>query len=504
MKDLNEYEFWFLTGSQDLYGRETLKQVAENSKQIVNSLNFPMDNLKLPYKLVWKATLLDSASIEATIQKANAYEKCAGIVCWMHTFSPAKMWINGLNALKKPLLQLNTQFNEKIPYSTMDMDFMNLNQSAHGDREFGYITARMDIKRKVIAGHWSHKSTRNRISVWMRSAVAACESKNMVIVRFGDNMRNVAVTCGDQVEAMIKLGWSVQYYGIGDLIACMRKVKTSAIDELMKVYEEKYNIDWGKNSAYTKSHIREQARIELGLKKFLKLTGASAFTTNFQDLHGMKQLPGLACQRLMEEGFGFAGEGDWKTAGMVRVLKIMANGMIENGNGVSFMEDYTYNLEENNMLNLGSHMLEVCPTIAETKPTLEVHPLGIGGKQDPARLVFNGKSGKSLVCSIVDMGNRMRLIANDLETVTPPQKFEKLPVARVLWKPLPDFTTSCEAWILAGGGHHTAYTNVLNIEYLKDFAEITGIELVHIGENTTISSIRNELRWNEAYWSMKK
>ncbi len=504
MRDLNDYEFWFLTGSQDLYGRETLKQVAEDSKKIVNSLNYPTDNKKLAYKLVWKPTLLDSDSITATIQKANASEKCAGIICWMHTFSPAKMWIRGLNTLTKPMLQLNTQFNEKIPYSTMDMNFMNLNQSAHGDREFGYITARMDIKRKVIAGHWSHESTRNRISVWMRAAVAATECKNMVIARLGDNMRDVAVTCGDKVEAMMKLGWNVPYYGIGDLIACMRKVKTPAIDELMKVYESKYNIVWGKDPAYTKAHIREQARIELGLRKFLKMTGASAFTTNFQDLWGMKQLPGLACQRLMEEGIGFAGEGDWKTAAMVRVLKIMANGMTGNGKGVSFMEDYTYNLEPGNMLNLGAHMLEVCPTVAADKPTIEVHPLGIGGKQDPARMVFNGKEGKSMVCSIVDMGDRLRIVANDLETITPPENFEKLPVARVLWKPLPDFITSSEAWILAGGGHHTAYTNLLDIEYLRDFAEITGIELVHIGEGTTIPAFRNELRWNEAYWSMKK
>lgn len=501
MKDLNTYEFWFLTGSQDLYGKETLKQVAEDSKKIVEALNDKSMAGVLPYKVVWKPTLIDAESIWRTIQAANTNENCAGIICWMHTFSPAKMWIRGLNALDKPFLQFNTQFNEKIPYATMDMDFMNLNQSAHGDREFGYITARMNVKRTVVAGHWSHEKTRARIGVWMRAAVAACESRTMVIARFGDNMRDVAVTCGDKVDAMIQLGWSVPYYGIGDLVAYMKKIKKDAVDALMAEYEEKYTIVWGEDKEFTRNQIREQAKIELALRKFLKDTGASAFTTNFQDLWGMKQLPGLACQRLMEDGYGFAGEGDWKTAGMVRLFKIMDAGLGGNGLGSSFMEDYTYNLEEGNMMNLGAHMLEVCPTVAAAKPTIEVHPLGIGGKEDPARLVFTGKEGKSLVAAIVDMGNRLRIVVNELETVTPPAKFEKLPVARVLWKPLPDFITSSEAWILAGGGHHTAYSNILSLDYLRDFAEITGIELVYIGEGTTIPSFRNELRWNDAYWS---
>lgn len=502
MKDLNTYEFWFLTGSQDLYGKETLKQVAEHSKQIVEDFNNAASSGgALPYKIVWKPTLIDSESIWKTIQAANSDTKCAGIICWMHTFSPAKMWIRGLSVLAKPMLEMNTQFNEKIPYATMNMDFMNLNQSAHGDREFGYITARMNIKRKVIAGHWSHKSTRQRMSVWMRSAVAASESKSMVIARFGDNMRDVAVTCGDKVDAMITLGWSVPYYGIGDLVAYMKKVKSQEIDDLMEEYEKKYTIVWGSDKENTKAHIREQAKIELALRRFLKETGATAFTTNFQDLWGMKQLPGLACQRLMEDGYGFSGEGDWKTAGMVRLFKIMDAGLTGNGKGSTFMEDYTYNLEPGNMMNLGAHMLEVCPTVADSKPTIEVHPLGIGGKEDPARMVFTGKAGKSMVASIVDMGNRLRIVANDLETVTPPANFEKLPVARVLWKPLPDFITSSEAWILAGGGHHTAYSNIVDIEYLRDFAEMTGIELVSIGQGTAIPAFRNELRWNDAYWS---
>ncbi|MGL4986063.1 MAG: L-arabinose isomerase [Treponemataceae bacterium] len=497
MKDLSSYEFWFLTGSQDLYGKETLMQVAVNSKKIVEALNTENGKaIKMPYKIVWKPTLKDSSSIYKTIAAANAEPKCAGIICWMHTFSPAKMWIAGLKVLDKPMLELNTQFNEKIPYQTMDMDFMNLNQAAHGDREFGFITSRMDINRKVIAGHWSHAQTRNRMAVWMRCAVAASESKSMVIVRFGDNMREVAVTDGDKVEAMIKLGWSVPYYGIGDLVKYMKRLKSSTIDALIKEYEKKYTIVLGKNPDFTREQIREQAKIELALRRFLKETGASAVTTNFQDLHGLKQLPGLAIQRLMEDGYGFAGEGDWKTAGMVRLLKIMGDDIAGDGYGSSFMEDYTYHMEEGNMLNLGSHMLEVCPSVADAKPTIEVHPLGIGGKSDPARIVFTGKAGKGFCTTIVDMGNRFRIVLNEIETITPEQKFEKLPVARVMWKPLPDFITSAEAWILAGGGHHTAYTNLLTTEYIRDFAEIVGIELIAIDKNTTIPQIRNELRWN--------
>ena len=495
MKKLSSYEFWFLTGSQHLYGDDTLKQVANNSTEIVQSLN---NSKNLPFKIIFKTILTDAASIYKTIQEANNDENCAGIICWMHTFSPAKMWIHGLSVLEKPLLELNTQFNEKIPYATMDMDFMNLNQSAHGDREFGFITSRMDIRRKVIAGHWSHKNTQARMSVWMRASVAAVESKSMVIVRFGDNMRDVAVTDGDKVEAMIKLGWSVPYFGIGDLVEYISAVSNSEVESLFKVYEDKYTILYDTDKNFTIEHIKEQAKIEIALRKFLEDNKASAFTTNFQDLHGMKQLPGLACQRLMEEGYGFAGEGDWKTAGMVRILKIMDSELEGNGFGSSFMEDYTYNLEEDNMLNLGAHMLEVCPTIADGKPTIEVHPLGIGNKEDPARIVFNGKAGNAFCVAIVDMGNRFRLVYNEVEVITPPEKFEKLPVARVLWKPKPDFVTSSEAWILAGGGHHTAFSNVLNIDYIRDFAEIFNLELIAIESNTTIPQIRNELRWNSA------
>lgn len=502
-KELETYEFWFLTGSQHLYGDDTLRQVAANSQKIVESLNEGASlakgdgkSGKLPFKVVCKPTLTDSASIHKLINEANACETCAGIICWMHTFSPAKIWIRGLSVLDKPLLQFNTQFNEKIPYETMDMDFMNLNQSAHGDREFGYITARMDIPRKVIAGHWSHKSTRNRIALWMRSAVAAEEGKKLVIVRFGDNMRDVAVTCGDKVEGMIQLGWSVPYYGIGDLVTCIQEVSNSDIDAKMAEYTSRYIIATHSDAAFAKEQIREQAKIEIAMRRFMQQNKAWAFTTNFQDLHGIKQLPGLACQNMMADGWGFAGEGDWKTAAMVRTMKIMAAG-IENG-GTSFMEDYTYNLEEGNMQNLGAHMLEICPSIAASKPSIEVHPLGIGDKADPARLVFDGKEGQALCAAIVDMGNRLRIVVNEVKTIKPTQKFEKLPVARALWQPLPNFVTSSEAWILAGGGHHTSYSDTVSLECLRDYAEICNIEILSIGDGTTIPAFRNEIRWNVA------
>lgn len=502
MKGLENYEFWFLTGSQHLYGDETLAQVAKDSKEIVESLNENV-SLKngdgksgcLPYRVVLKPVLTKASEIYKIIQEANTNEKCAGIICWMHTFSPAKMWIRGLSVLGKPLLQLHTQYNEKIPYKTMDMDFMNLNQAAHGDREFGFITSRMRLPRKVIAGHWSHKSTRNRMAVWMRAAVAFEDGKNLVVVRFGDNMRDVAVTDGDKVEAMIKLGWSVPYFGIGDLVECVNKISETEIDKKMDEYKEKYEIADSKDPDFTIGQIREQAKIEIALRKFLSANNAKAFTTNFQDLWGLKQLPGLACQNMMNDGYGFAGEGDWKTAALVRTFKVMGAGL---ENGTSFMEDYTYNLEENCKVNLGAHMLEVCPSVASKKPVIEVHPLGIGDKEDPARLVFDGKSGNAIVTALVDMGNRFRIVLNEIETIEPLEKFEMLPVARVMWKAKPNFETSTESWILAGGGHHTAYSIALNTEYIRDYAEIVGLELIVIDDNSSINSVRNELRWNDA------
>jgi L-arabinose isomerase len=495
MKELN---VWFLTGSQDLYGEDTLHQVATHVKKMVDALN---RSGSLPVTLVEKPVQKSSSQILQTIQEAEADSSCAGLICWMHTFSPAKMWIAGLSVLTKPLLQLHTQFNEKIPFDTMDMDFMNLNQSAHGDREFGHITARMGVRRTVIAGHWSHEETQARIGRWVRSAVAVTESKNLVIVRFGDNMRDVAVTDGDKVEAMIQFGWSVPYFGIGDLVATMDTVTQSDIDSLVDEYRSSYTLKEGLDESFFLQQVTEQARIELALEKFLTEHKAKAFSTNFQDLHGMKQLPGLAVQRLMAKGYGFAGEGDWKIAALVRILKRMGQGL---AGGSSFMEDYTYHLEKGAMLDLGAHMLEICPSIAKDRPSLEVHPLGIGDREDPARLVFDGTAGPALCASIIDLGHRFRMVISEVQTIDSPHTFKQLPVARVLWKPLPNLITASEAWILAGGGHHTAFSSALDTEYLTTFAEMMGIEAIRIGEGTTISQVRNELRWNEAYWSGSK
>lgn len=493
--NLKNYVFWFLTGSQDLYGEETLNQVAKDSREIVDSLNKAGS---LPCKLIWKPTLLTPQSILSTMEAANADEECAGVICWMHTFSPAKMWIAGLNVYKKPLLQLNTQFNIKIPYATMDMDFMNLNQSAHGDREFGFITSRMDLPRKVIAGHWSDSQTQKRIGDWMRVARAVADGKSLRVIRFGDNMREVAVTDGDKVEAMIRLGWSVPYYGIGDLVEYMNQVSQADIDALYDEYNSEYDIVLGQDKEFTISHIKEQAKIEIALRRFLKDKDGNALCTNFQDLHGMKQLPGLAIQRLLADGYGFGAEGDWKTSALVRTFKVMTAGLVTKGKGNAFMEDYTYNLEKGKEANMGSHMLEVDPEIAVSKPKIEVHPLGIGDREDPARLVFDAVEGEGLVAAIVDMGNRFRCVVNEINVIPPEAPLPKLPVARMLWQPYPNLTTSAEAWILAGGGHHTAFSNIVTTEMIQDWAEMTRTECLVIDRNTSISQIRNELRWNAA------
>ncbi len=499
---LKEYEFWFITGSQDLYGEETLKQVAKDSKEIVESLN---KSGSLPCPLVWKPTLLTPASIRETLEQANADSKCAGIICWMHTFSPAKMWIAGLNAYKKPLLQLNTQFNEKIPYATMDMDFMNLNQSAHGDREFGYITARMDVPRKVICGHWQHADTQKRIADWMRVARAVADGKTLRVIRFGDNMREVAVTDGDKVAAMVKFGWSVPYYGIGDLVAYMNEVSQADIDALYDEYNQKYEIVYDCGNGFDKDfvigQIKEQAKIEIALRRFLKDNDGSALCTNFQDLHGMKQLPGLAIQRLLADGYGFGAEGDWKTSALVRTFKVITAGQVVEGKkGNAFMEDYTYNLVPGKEANMGSHMLEVDPEIAVSKPKIEVHHLGIGDREPPARMVFNTLEGEGLVAAVVQMGGRFRCVVNEINVIPPEAPLPKLPVARMLWKPRPSLATSAESWILAGGGHHTAFSNIISADMLRDWAEMVGIECVVIDADTKVHQFRNELRWNEAYW----
>ncbi len=492
MKHIKDYTFWFLTGSQDLYGEETLKQVEIHSKEIIEGLN---SSNNLACKLIYKDILINSRNIEKTIKEANLDDNCAGVICWMHTFSPAKMWINGLNALNKPMLQINTQFNKALPYETIDMDFMNLNQSAHGDREFGYITARMNINRSVIVGHWQSPLFQKRMSKWMRAAVAATAGKSLNVVRFGDNMRDVAVTCGDKVEAYIKLGWNIPYFGIGDLVEMMKDVSEAEIDNLMEEYQRDYVI--AEPTKYNLEHIREQAKIEIALEKFLIENNAEAFCTNFQDLHGMKQLPGLACQHLMAKGYGFAGEGDWKTAAMVRTLKLMGEDL---DGGCTFLEDYTYNLEEDNMFNLSAHMLEICPSVAKNKPTIEVHPLGIGDKEDPARLVFNSKTAAGISVSIVDLGTRMRIVSNKSQVIEAEKEFKNLPVARILLKPEPNFITSSECWILSGAGHHNSFSTQIDEETLEYYSEIVNIELIEINNETTVSSFRKQDRWNRAYY----
>lgn len=495
MLKLKPYEFWFVTGSQHLYGPETLKQVAEDSTKIVEEFN----NSSLPFKVVFKPVLTTPDAIRNLCIEANSDNSCAGIIIWMHTFSPAKMWIAGLSALRKPLLHLHTQFNRDIPWDSIDMDFMNLNQSAHGDREYGFIGARLRIPRKVVVGHWQDAEVVNRIGVWMRTAVAFTESRNIKVARFGDNMRNVAVTEGDKVEAEIKFGWSVNGYGVGDLVEYVNKVTEEEVNALMAEYERLYDFAEDVKASEAKyDAVREQARIEVGLRKFLEEGNFTAFTTNFETLHGLKQLPGLAVQHLMAEGYGFGPEGDWKTAALVRLMKIMAD-----GKGTSIMEDYTYHLEPGNEMILGAHMLEICPTLAATKPRIEVHSLGIGGKADPARLVFNGGEGAAVCASLIDMGGRMRLIVNDVNAVKLEKDMPKLPVARVLWKPEPSLKESAEAWIYAGGAHHTSFSYVVTAEQLADFAEMAGIEFVHINKDTKVFNLRNELRLNDIVWKLR-
>ncbi|KQL32711.1 arabinose isomerase [Bacillus sp. FJAT-25509] len=493
MLSTKNYEFWFVTGSQLLYGEDVLRQVEENSKKIVNGLE---DDSRVQYKVLFKTVLKDSDSIRKLMLEANADQNCAGIITWMHTFSPSKMWIAGLSSLQKPYLHLATQFNRDIPWDTIDMDFMNLNQAAHGDREHGFIASRMKIKRKVIMGHWENPKVRERIGSWMRTAVGFEESKNLKVARFGDNMRQVAVTEGDKIEAQIKLGWTVNGYGVGDLVQRMNDVTEQEINQVMAEYEQHYDITpEGLTEGPVRDSIRYQARIELGMKAFLTEGGYTAFTTTFEDLHGMNQLPGLAVQRLMEQGYGFAGEGDWKTAALVRLMKIIAG-----NEGTSFMEDYTYHFEPGNEMVLGAHMLEVCPSISATRPKIEVHPLGIGGKEDPARIVFDGRGGSALNATIIDLGHRFRLLVNQVEAVQPEKEMPNLPVARVLWKTEPSLNQAVENWIQAGGAHHTSFSYKVTTEQLRDFAELTGIELVVINKDTKTEAFNNELRWNEVIY----
>src|SRR5687767_2262125 len=495
MKTFKDLEVWFITGSQHLYGENVLKQVAGNSKEISMSLQ---NAEKIPVNITYKPITKSPEEIYGICQEANAAKNCIGIIAWMHTFSPAKMWIGGLKILQKPILHFHTQFNRDIPWNEIDMDFMNLNQSAHGDREFGFIMSRMRLNRKVVAGHWKDEKVLERIAVWTRAAAGWQDLQGAKFVRFGDNMRYVAVTEGDKVEAEIKFGYSVNSHGVSDLVDAINEVKSKEINEKCEIYEEVYNMvdDLKKNGAKHAS-LYEAAKIEIGLRKFLEAGEYKGFTDTFEDLHGLVQLPGIAVQRLMADGYGFGAEGDWKTAALVRAMKIMATGLT---GGNSFMEDYTYHFEPGNEMVLGSHMLEICPSIADGNISCEVHPLGIGGKADPVRLVFNSAGGAALNSSIIDMGNRFRLLVNEVEALTPKYDLPKLPVARVLWRPYPDIKTGCEAWILSGGAHHTCYSQNLTAEHLEDFAEMAGIEYVLIGKHTTLYQLKNELRWNETYY----
>ncbi|SER28219.1 L-arabinose isomerase [Gracilibacillus ureilyticus] len=493
MLQIRPYKFWFVTGSQHLYGEEAINEVEKNSQEVVSGLN---NAGNLPFEVEFKEVLTTANDIHALMLKANSDENCAGIITWMHTFSPAKMWIAGLKTLQKPLLHLHTQFNRDIPWESIDMDFMNLNQAAHGDREYGFIGTRMDVSRKVVVGHWQNEGVLKRVADWMKTAVAVSEGSNIRVARFGDNMRNVAVTDGDKVEAQIKFGWVVDYYGIGDLVEEMAKVTDEELDALYKEYEELYELPAEASEAGpVRDSILYQGKIELGLKSFLEKGNYSAFTTNFEDLHGMKQLPGLAAQRLMAEGYGFAGEGDWRTAALTRFMKIIAD-----NKGTSFMEDYTYHLEPGNEMILGSHMLEICPTVSATKPRIVVNPLGIGGKEDPARLVFDGQGGDAVNASLIEMGGRYRLVINEVKAEQPQIDTPELPVAKVLWKPEPSLSEATEAWIYAGGAHHTVFSFNVTTEQLYDFANMAKIECVVIDKDTNLRQFRNELKWNEAVY----
>jgi L-arabinose isomerase len=499
MIDLKRFEIWFVTGSQHLYGPETLKQVATDSREMAAGLN---NAGSIPTKIVFKPVLKTPAEVFALCEEANQAPNCIGLVTWCHTFSPSKMWINGLKSLRKPILHLHTQYNRDIPWSSIDMDFMNLNQAAHGDREHGFIMSRMRLERKVVAGYWQDAAVQAQIGAWCRAAAAWHDWQGAAFCRFGDNMREVAVTEGDKVAAQIKFGYSVNGYGVGDLVKYVNAVTDAQLNALLKEYETSYEIPPAsrKDEKYQVA-LREAARIEAGLRAFLKNGAFKGFTTTFEDLHGLAQLPGVSAQRLMAEGYGFAAEGDWKTCALVRAMKIMSTGL---KGGTSFMEDYTYHLNTRNMKVLGAHMLEICPSIAEGKPSLQVHPLGIGGKADPARLVFDTPPGPGLNAALMDMGNRFRLLVNEVEVVAPDKPLPKLPVARALWIPKPDFHTAVTAWIYGGGAHHTGFSQAVTTEMLEDFAAMAGIELVVIDGGTTLRHFKHELNWNEIYYGLRQ
>jgi len=497
--DLNEYEVWFVTGSQHLYGPKTLEEVAVHSKEISAALGA---STYVPVKVVFKPVLTTPDAIRDLCLEANSTKGCVGLVTWMHTFSPAKMWIAGLSLLKKPFLHLHTQYGREIPWSTIDMDFMNLNQSAHGDREFGFIGSRMRLNRKVVVGHWSDDETQREIGVWVRAACAWADAQGMKVARFGDNMRDVAVTEGNKVSAQIQLGYDVYGYGMGDLVKLVNEVSDAEVDKLIQAYMDEYDVVPELQSGGAKHEsLCDGARIEIGLRNFLTAGNFKAFTDTFENLHGLAQLPGLAVQRLMRDGYGFGAEGDWKTSALVRSMKVMNVGQT---GGVSFMEDYTYHFGKTGDKVLGAHMLEICESIASNKPKLEIHPLGIGGKADPVRLVFDSQTGTAVCASIMDMGGRYRLVANVVDVVPTDEPLPKLPVARALWNPRPNLKVAATTWIFAGGAHHTGFSYSVTPEHLRDFAEMADIEFLLIDENTKVEEFKDQLRWNDLYYHLNR
>ncbi|WP_114749012.1 L-arabinose isomerase [Pleomorphovibrio marinus] len=495
MKVYTKKEVWFITGSQHLYGEETLAQVGKHAEEIARTLD---QSEQIPLQVVYQPIVTRPEEVYDTIMRANQEQACVGIITWMHTFSPAKMWIRGLKSLQKPMLHLHTQFNRDIPWESIDMDFMNLNQSAHGDREFGFMVSRLRMERKVVVGHWQSAKVSLEIGKWSRAACGWQDWQGAKFVRFGDNMRQVAVTEGDKVAAEMKFGFSVNTHPVSELVAKINEVSGNQVEELVKLYEKTYDLAESLTAKGAKRDaLLEAAKIEIGLQRFLEEGGYKGFTDTFEDLEGLKQLPGIAVQRLMAKGYGFGAEGDWKTAALVRAMKIMGKGL-EGAN--AFMEDYTYHFDPEDSLVLGSHMLEVDEALAEGKVRCEVHPLGIGGKEDPVRLVFNVGEGAALNAALMDMGNRFRLLVNEVKAVAPKASLPKLPVARVLWKPLPDMETACKAWILAGGAHHTCFSQNLDLEVLEDFAAMANLELLTIDKETEFRKFKKEIQWNEIYY----
>jgi len=494
---LGHLEIWLVTGSQEMYGQATLRQVAAHAREVAAGLDAQPE---IPVRVVHKEVATSAGSIRRLALDANAADTCIGVIAWMHTFSPAKMWIAGLSALQKPLLHLHTQFNRELPWSEIDMDFMNLNQSAHGDREFGFMETRMGLRRKTVVGHWRDQAVARRIGAWARAACGWHELQRLEVARFGDNMRQVAVTEGDKVEAQLRLGVSVNGYGVGDLARAVHEVTDAEADALTRDYEERYDLVPAlREGGERRPSLRDAARIEAGLRSFLDAGGFKAFTDTFEDLADLPQLPGIGVQRLMADGYGFGGEGDWKTAALVRAAKVMGAGI---DGGSSFMEDYTYDFTPGDGRVLGAHMLEVCPSIADGRPSCEIHPLSIGGRGDPVRLVFTARAGPAVNIALVDLGDRFRLLVNEVELVPPDEPLPKLPVARALWRPRPDLPTAAEGWLVAGGPHHTVLSGQLDTEILTDFAEIAGIELVVIDAETRMRDFTRELRWNQAYYRL--